>query len=85
MALDTAPLVASALGAKKAVIGGEIINKTLDAMNKTAPTCGKGKFTVSKDPLGADKKTPSGEESDWQKSVLSSVYSPKGAIASMKG
>ncbi len=74
MGNDAAILAAAAAGTSKAAIGGKIVSGTLDIMNKTAPSKGKGKYSHSD--MSASY--------DFNKAVLSSVYSAKGAIASVK-
>ena len=77
MAFDnTAAFVTAAANSTKATVGAQIVTKTLDTLNRTAPSKGKGKYSA-----GGDMSA----SYDFQKSVLSAVYSPKGAIASMKG
>ena len=73
----TAALAVAAASTSKAVIGGQIVTKTLDTLNRTAPSKGKGKYSSGGGDMAASY--------DFNKSVLSSVYSAKGAIASMKG
>ncbi len=68
-------LAVAAANTSKAAIGGQIVSKTLDTINRVAPTKGKGKYGS-----GSAAATY-----DFSKAVLSSVYSAKGAIASIKG
>ena len=74
MSKDIDSAMAGAIAStQKEVIGAQIVTKTLDTLNKTAP---KGK-----------KKSGGGDMAasyDFQKSVLSAVYNPTGAIADMK-
>lgn len=68
-----ATLATAAAKTQKTVIGAQIVSKTLDTLNNNAPK--------------SKSKSNSGNAAagyDFQKSVLSSVYSPKGAIAQMK-
>ena len=58
---------------QKQTIGAQVVTKTLDTVNRNAPT-GKSKSK------GGDMSA----SYDFQKSVLSAVYSPKGAIAEIK-
>ena len=70
-------LATAAASTSKAVIGGQIVTKTLDTLNKTAPSKGKGKYSSTSGNMAASY--------DFNKSVLSAVYSGKGAIASISG
>ena len=73
---NTAAMVTAAANTTKATIGAQIVTKTLDTLNRTAPSKGKGKYSAGGDMAASY---------DFNKSVLSSVYGAKGAIASMKG
>lgn len=66
----------AAANTTKQTVGAQVVTKTLDTLNKTAPTKGKGKYKSG----GADMTA----SYEFNKDVLSSVYSAKGAIASMK-
>lgn len=73
MSNDAAAVAKAVANTQKAGIDASIVTKTLDTLNATAPkTKGKG---------GAGDMSAS---YDLQKSVLSAVYSPKGAIAELK-
>lgn len=71
-----ATFAAAAAGTSKAAIGAQIVTKTLDTLNRTAPSKGKGKYSCGGGDMAASY--------DFNKSVLSAVYSAKGAIASIK-
>ncbi|GHV53909.1 hypothetical protein FACS1894206_05560 [Deltaproteobacteria bacterium] len=71
---DSAVATAAAKTMKQS-IGAQIVSKTLDALNKTAPSKGRGKYRSGGDMAASY---------NFNKAVLSSVYSAKGAIAAMK-
>jgi len=71
----TAAVIAAAANTSKAAIGAQIVTKTLDTLNSTAPTKRKGKSG------GGDIAA----SYDFNKSVLSAVYNPVGTITSTKG
>ncbi len=71
----TAAMVTAAANTQKATIGAQVVSKTLDTLNRTAPAKGKGKYSAANGMAASY---------DFNKSVLSAVYSPKGAIADMK-
>lgn len=73
---DTAAMVTAAANTTKETIGAQIVTKTLDTLNKTAPSKGKGKYNAAGNMAASY---------DFNKSVLSAVYNPVGAIADMKG
>ena len=73
----TADMIAAAANTSKATIGAQIVTKTLDTLNRTAPTKSKGKYSSAASGMAASY--------DFNKSVLSAVYNPVGAIANMKG
>lgn len=76
---NNAPTWVNAIGeTQKAKIDAQIVTGTLDTLNSTAP---KTK-SRSKGKIGGGDITASYE---LQKSVLSSVYGAKGAIAELKG
>lgn len=66
-------MASAAANTVKETVGAQIVSKTLDTVNKTG---------------GAENKAKAGGDMaasyDLNKSVLSSVYSPKGAIAELK-
>lgn len=70
---DNMAVAAAIANTQKETIGAQVVSKTLDTLNKTAP---KGKSKTGGDDISASY--------DFQKSVLSAVYSPKGAIAELK-
>lgn len=69
-------MAVAAANTSKASIGAQVVSKTLDTLNRTAPSKGKGKYS------GGGNMAAS---YDFNQSVLSSVYGAKGAIASLKG
>ena len=74
MSTKTAAAMATAVAnTQKATIGAQVVTKTLDTLNKTAP---KGKSKSGGGDMAASY--------DFNKSVLSAVYSPTGAIADLK-
>ena len=73
---DVNAMITAAANTSKATIGAEIVTKTLDTLNRTAPTKGKGKYRVNAGNMSASY--------DFQKSVLSAVYNPTGGIADLK-
>ena len=70
-----ASLAAAAANTQKEVIGAQVVTKTLDTLNKTAPSKGKKSKTGGGDMAASY---------DFNKSVLSAVYNPTGAIADLK-
>ena len=72
---NAATLVAAAANTQKATIDAQIVTKTLDTLNKTAPSKSKGKSKSGGGDIAASY--------EFNKSVLSAVYSPKGAIADL--
>ena len=74
---STSPSDIAALSAttQKAVLGAEIITKTLDTLNQYGGDSGSG--SCNKSGTSSDMAA----SYDFQKSVLSAAYSPKGAIA----
>jgi hypothetical protein len=73
---DTASMVPAAASTRKAAIGAQIVTRTLDTLNRTAPGRGKGKYSAATSGMAASY--------DFQKSVLSAIYNPTGAIADLK-
>jgi hypothetical protein len=71
-----AAVATAAANTTKQAIGAQVVSKTLDVLNRTAPSRGKGKYKSGGGDMAASY--------DFNKSVLSAVYSPKGAIASVK-
>jgi hypothetical protein len=68
---SAAELAVSTAAVQKAVMGAEIITKTLDAVNRYDDGSGK------KDELAASY--------EFQKSVLSAAFSPKGIVTDVSG
>ncbi|MDL2209460.1 hypothetical protein LJC26_01470 [Desulfovibrio sp. OttesenSCG-928-O18] len=75
MSTANAALATAAANTMKQTIGAQVVTKTLDTLNRTAPSKGKGKYSSGGDMAASY---------DFNKSVLSAVYSPTGAIANMK-
>ncbi|MDR3074348.1 MAG: hypothetical protein LBV01_06485 [Deltaproteobacteria bacterium] len=76
MGMYEAAVATAAANTTKQAIGAQVVSKTLDVLNRTAPSRGKGKYKSGGGDMAASY--------DFNKSVLSAVYSPKGAIASVK-
>ncbi len=74
---DASSMISAAANTQKAAIGAQIVTKTLDTLNRAAPSKGKGKYSAAASGMAAGY--------DFNKSVLSAVYSPKGAIANLAG
>ena len=70
---DNAAMATAIANTQKETFGAQVVAQTLDTLNKTAP---KGKSKTGGGNMAASY--------DFQKSVLSAVYSPKGAIAEIK-
>lgn len=71
---SAAAMATAAANTAKATVDSQIVTKTLDTLNQTAPKSKKSKS-------GGGNMAAS---YDFQKSVLSAVYSPTGAIADLK-
>ena len=71
---DTQAMATAAANTSKATIGAQIVTKTLDTLNRTAPKKGKGKYTA-----GGNMSA----SYDFQKTVLSAAYNPTGGIADL--
>lgn len=74
MSTANAAIATAAANTMKQTVGAQIVSKTLDTLNRTAPSKGKGKYSAGGDMAASY---------DFNKSVLSAVYSPKGAIAEL--
>lgn len=72
MSVPSATEVANIAAVQKSTIGAEIITKTLDTMNQYGSTGTGGNAGTSGDMAASY---------EFQKSVLSAAYSPKGAVA----
>lgn len=70
---DDLAMATAIAGTQKEVIGARVVTQTLDVLNKTAA---KGKKKTGSDAMTASY--------DFNKSVLSAVYNPTGAIADLK-
>ena len=69
-----AALSVAAISTQKAVVGAEIVTQTLDTLNQCGP---RNNVSEAKDGMDASY--------DFNKSVLSAVYSPTGAITDLVG
>lgn len=70
-----AAVATAAANTTKATVGAQVVSKTLDIMNRTAPAKGKGKYKAGGDMAASY---------DVNKTVLSAAYNPTGTITELK-
>ena len=69
-----AAMATAAANTTKATVGAQVVTKTLDTLNKTAPS--KGKKSTGGGDMAASY--------DFNKSVLSAAYNPTGTVTEVK-